>query len=310
MNPPDDIPSIEPQSAGNVLANSVVLSIKRSKLGNTRTVTSDQIEIPLEQQDWVHVSKLLFDCDEYKAICSLDDAASAYLKSRCLPLSYIFKGGTYLLPDTMVLEVDRFLKGYQIRRNMAVNELAKAWPEVIARAETALGPALFQRENYPNADGIKRYFAVSVRIMAFETPTKLQRTAPGVYAEMMAKAETEVKVVADECIALLRSTAAELVNHLAEQLAPGDDGKKKKLTNSAFDKLTEFCGLFEKRNIANDRQLAEVVATLRATMDGLTLGGIKNSEQLKAKLSEDLGVIKTELTGLTTIAQRRKFVVD
>ena len=65
--------------------------------------------------------------------------------------------------------------------------------------------------------------------MTFDTPRRLKAISAEIFKQEAEKARAKLESVAGECQQAMRAGLLDLVEHLAERLTPGEDGKPKRL---------------------------------------------------------------------------------
>ena len=81
---------------------------------------------------------------------------------------------------------------------------------------------------------------------------------------------------------VMRASLRELVNHLRERLSDQADGKPLRLRESTLQKLRDFLGTFDLRNVVDDKVLKEQVDKARALLEGVSTDALRNMPLVRA----------------------------
>ena len=128
------LPVVE-NSGQDLAKKTVCIKIQRARLGNSRKVSTAQVEVDTDKS-LLRVSKRLFDCPEYKAIGNFDAEISRYLESVCLP----FEKGIHLCPLPLLQQVDRQLKEFSEKRPELVEAFLSVYPRCARNRPIAIVP--------------------------------------------------------------------------------------------------------------------------------------------------------------------------
>ena len=101
------LPILEIQEPGTDLARKTVfIKVHLGLLGNSRKVSSSQVEVDADKE-LIRVAKTLLDSPELQAIRTLDGDVRRFLYDTCLP----FEVGIHLLPlgllETVTIQIGR-----------------------------------------------------------------------------------------------------------------------------------------------------------------------------------------------------------
>src|ERR1700681_4916862 len=122
------------QDPGVDLAKKTVcIKMRLSTMGNTRKVSTSQIEADADK-DLLRVSKQLLDSAELKAIRRFDGEIRRFLYNICLP----FEIGIQLLPIAALETVEDRLHEFVDERQVLVQSFLSAYPSLCQDAATRL----------------------------------------------------------------------------------------------------------------------------------------------------------------------------
>ena len=116
----------------------------------------------------------------------------------------------------------------------------------------------------------------------------------------MAEASSEIQLV-------LRESMGKLVQHMAERLRDGADGKPLRFKETTVSNLVEFLENFEFRNVTDDHELQQIVKQARALLQGVGADDLRNTGELRMKVQAGMASLAAELDTMVTRAGSRKF---
>lgn len=298
---------IASNATGQDLARKALhVRIKFEKLGNSRKVRTSQIDVRGETEtsktdkSLVRVSKKLLDSPELKAIGTADSEIKAYLELMCLP----FDTGIRLVPIPAVEEVDKQLRIHAAKRALLVDAFMACYESEIERARTRLGP-LYNSKDYPPAEEVRREFGFYYEFVSFGTPGVLADINPEIFAQEREKQAVALENAAAEIQQLMRATLADMVERLKVALTPTEDGKKRKLYDTAVTNLQEWLGTFNLRNVTDDRELSSLVEQARSLVNGVNVDSLRDVETLRLNVRQGMEEVAQKLAPLVTTRTRK-----
>jgi len=119
-------------------------------------------------------------------------------------------------------------------------------------------------------------------------------------AQRMAEASAEIQLV-------LRESMAKLVQHMAERLQDGADGKALRFKESTVANLVEFLQNFEFRNVTDDHELQQIVTQARNLLEGVGADDLRTTGDLRTKVQQGMANLASALDTMTTRTGGRKF---
>ena len=99
-----------------------------------------------------------------------------------------------------------------------------------------------------------------------------------------------------------------LVNHLAERLSGGEDGRPKIFRDSAVNNLAEFFQRFKELNVGSNDQLDRLVIRCEELMNGVQPQGLRDNDSLRRSLSTNLSTVQSSLDQLLVDRPRRRIL--
>src|SRR5262249_11167111 len=155
----------------------VLLVVGFHRLGNTRKVNPAEIEVHADKS-MVRVNKSLIDSKEFDAIRTHDGQTRAWLMSRALPS--MFKEGVFRVPNTLVVEVDEYLKKRADEREHLVTQFKASYRTRVFEASERLRD-LFNQNDYLNADEAASKFGLTWKYISLATPDSLKNLRAGLF---------------------------------------------------------------------------------------------------------------------------------
>src|SRR5262249_48327188 len=155
----------------------VCIKVRLSTMGNTRKVSTAQIEADADK-DLLRVSKQLVDSAELKAISRFDGEIRRFLYNICLP----FDIGIHLLPIAALQTVEQRLRGFAEDRKQLVAAFLAAYPGLCQEAAKRLR-GLYNAADYPPAEDVAREFGFSWQYVSFGVPDQLKAISQDVWEQ-------------------------------------------------------------------------------------------------------------------------------
>jgi hypothetical protein len=282
---------------------SVLLVVDFHKLGNTRKVSTSQIEVDADKS-MLHVNKTLLDSPEFDAIKTHDGRTRSWLYTRALPS--LFKEGVFRVPNTLVVEVDEYLAQRSAERKTLVGYFRQSYPMRVQEALTRLN-GLGNATDYLDADEAARKFGLTWRYITFATPDALKNLKAGLFEREKQKIATLVQEAGEEIKTVLRVQMSALVKRMITQLTPTADGKRKKIYESLTGNVADFLDTFDARNIADDVELKALVERARTVLAGVDPLILRNAEDIRKDVKDGFEQIGTQLDKMIIDKPARHF---
>jgi len=278
----------------------VCIKLRLSTMGNTRKVSTSQIEADADK-DLLRVSKHLLDSAELKAIGRFDGEIRRFLYNLCLP----FEIGIHLLPIAALETVEERLRKFATDRESLVTAFLAVYPSLCQDAARRLR-GLYNPADYPPADEVAREFGLSWQYVSFGVPDQLRGISQAVWEQERDKAAQRMAEASSEIQQVLRQSMADLVAHMAERLKDGADGKPLKFKQSTVSNLAEFLSNFSFRNVTDDRQLQGLVGRARELLQGVEADDLRTNSGLRARVQQGMATLATDLDGMLVKTGGRK----
>ena len=296
------IPELEIHNAGLDLAQKTVcIKVRLQRLGNTRKVSTSQIEVDSDKA-LLRVSKHLIDSAELRQITNFDSEVRRYLYNTCLP----FEVGIHLCPLPLLEQVEGRLRTLAEDRQSLVAALLAAYPALCHEAATRLR-ALYNPQDYPPIEHVRGQFGFTWQYVSFGVPEQLREISTRIWEGEREKAAQVMAEAAEEIQQVLRVAMGELVAHMRDRLKDGPEGKPLKFKESTVAKLVEFLGTFEFRNVADDGELQGLVEKARTLLAGVTTDELRTTADVRSRVQQGMAEIATELDTMIVKKPGRKF---
>jgi hypothetical protein len=191
------LPAMQIESVSQDLAQKTVcVKIRLHRLGNTRKVSSSQIEVDTDKT-LIRVSKHLLDSEELRKVASFDGEIRRYLYNTCLP----FEIGIHLCPFGLLEQVEARLRSFSGEREGLVETFLQAYPVLCHEAATRLR-VLYNPQDYPPLEYVRQQFGFTWQYVSFGVPDQLREISTRIWegerekaARMMAEAADEIQQV-------------------------------------------------------------------------------------------------------------------
>jgi hypothetical protein len=282
---------------------SVLLVVEFHKLGNTRKVNMNRVEVNADKS-MLHMNKNLLASPEYDAIKTHDGKTRQWLYSRALPS--LFKEGVFRVPNTMVVDVDEYLTKRATERTELVDFFKRSYRLRVTEALERLN-GLANPSEYYSADEAASRFGLEWRYVTFDTPNALKNLKDGLFEREREKIVKMVAEAQEEIRSVLRLQLSELVKRMITQLTPKSDGKRKKIYDSLTGNVDDFLSTFDARNIADDVQLQALVAKARNVLKGVDADMLRGEDFARITVKDGFEKINKQLDLMIVDKPARRF---
>ena len=202
-------------------------------------------------------------------------------------------------------QVEARLKQFAAKRPELVEAFVAVYPALCEQAPNRFR-ALHDPRDFLPLERVRAAFSFHWRYISFGVPEKLREVAPELWDEERNKVAQMMTQAAAEAQQVLRSAMAELVQHLADRLEDGPDGKPARFHKTTVSKLLEFLDTFEFRNVTDDAELERLVGQARSLLGGVTVKDLKSTAELREHVRAGMSGIAAKLDTLV-IRGGRKF---
>ena len=280
--------------ADRLADTTVILSLKISIPGNRRKVASGLVEVDADR-DAISVSKELLKSPDLARLTALDTELRHWLYARSLP-SRTLKGGMYRVPLSTVEEFETYLETYQEKRRECIDRFIDAYPALIEQARETLRD-LFDAEDYPIPEVVRRSFGVEYSYLTLDTPKSLSNVSAALLARERAKAIEQARLEVLEIQQAMREELAALLDHAVERLGSETAGKRRgkprMFKDSLIANMNEFFRTFEGRNVVGDQELAGLVGEAQKILAGTNPNELRKNSTARAVARNSLAAVRT-----------------
>ena len=197
------------------------------------------------------------------------------------------------------------MEGFREELAEAEAGLDAVYEDVKADARNRLG-RLYDEADYPPA--VRGLFGVEWDFPSVEPPSYLMRVAPEVHEQesrrVAARFEEAVRL-AEQAFA---AEFAGLLEHLAERLSDGPEGRRKVFRDSAVTNLTDFFQRFRNLNVRSNAELVALVSQAQGLVRGVVLHDLRADGGLRRQIAESMAQVRTRVEALVVDAPRRRIV--
>ena len=238
----------------------------------------------------------------FKAVTSIRNRITSYWRGISLPFP---EPGIRLIRQDDVSRVDDRLNQMRSELTDAVHDLDREFADLKLAARQRLGQ-LFSDRDYP--DSLRGLFDVMWDYPSIEPPAYLQQLNPALYEQECQRITSRFNDAVQLAEQAFSEELSKLVSHLAERLNGVDDGKPKVFRDSAVTNLTEFFQRFKHLNIRSNEQLDQLVEQAQCVIRGVNPQSLRESENLRQRVSKQLAGVQSALDGLLVDRPRRRII--
>ena len=301
---------LETSNVPNIMDKAVLLLIKKTYIGVSKTVRPEQIQVikwnesqTETDKSWMSTSKTIFSSKKLWSIYNADSLMEINLVKRyCLPSPL---RSAKLLPVSLVPKVDEVLENHLKNRIEMVNEFCSPdeYQSAIDRAKLKLGP-LFNPDDYMPLELAKREFRFSWQYAELGVGNALRSLSAEVVKREEAMLRAQWVDASNNIRTLLRVNMNDLVSHLIDRLSPTTDGKRKAFKRPSIDNINDFISVFDARNLTSDVELKAMVDKISQMTKGLDPELLRGDDNLRDIVKQGFEEIKVELDKLVVDAPR------
>lgn len=203
--------------------------------------------------------------------------------------------GTRLLPMKNFMEYKQLLSQYEIEFQQAVDEFVDAYPTLISAAAFQIG-ALFDRDDYPQADALHKKFAVRYSFtpvplagdFRVDADAETQAELKQHYEQLYKRKEEETARDLWGRLHAYLTGFAERLEKKGKDTYTTNDGRTRSapLHESQLVNGAELCDLLSRLNVMNDPDLESARKQLEAALEGITIKDLRKSEALQVEVKQ------------------------
>jgi len=237
----------------------------------------------------------------YRRLTKCRSQAMDYWRDNTLP--YVEKG-VRLLSKAKLTSADSVMKDFRIELQDSAYVLNSNFSEVVQEAKDRLGSA-YRMEDYPT--NIANQFDMEWTFPNIEPPSYLMDLDPELYrreSERVAAIMEQIPHMAEKMFA---GELQQIIVKFTEAMKPSEDGTTKKFRSSTVEtNFLEFFKRFKELNPNENSQLLGFVKEAEALMRGVTMDGLRTSDEMRASISSKLLDLGNGIESQLGVAPRRK----
>jgi hypothetical protein len=276
--------------------------------GTRRTLTKEQKAEAAQPFDaageFLSASKKIVDTSHpaWKRLTGVKTAIGHYWKGCSLP--YV-EPGVRLIRQADVEAFVAQLTWFQADLKTAEQELDRAYADLKEGARARLG-SLFDPADYPPV--IRDLFQVEWDFPSIEPPSYLLQLSPEVYRAEQDRVARQFEEAVRLAEATFTAELAGMVGHLAERLAPDEQGAKKVFRDSALDNLREFFRKFRGLSVQSNADLEALVQRAENLVRDISPAELRRSDSWRQEVRSGMADIGQQLEGMLVNQPRRRIV--
>jgi hypothetical protein len=284
------------------------LRVSFTWFGIRKTLTPEQRSQAAEsfgaEGQFLSAGKKLLDSKHpaFRAVNAVKHEVVTYWRGVSLPFP---EPGIRLIRQQDVSAVQVQLTTLKAELAEAVEHLDQQFEVLKATARERLG-SLFNPADYP--DSLRSLFDVTWDFPNVEPPSYLQQLSPDLYRQESRRVAARF----DEAVQLAEAAFIEemsrLVSHLTERISGSDDGQPKVFRDSAVENIREFFQRFRELNVHSNEQLDQLVEQSQRILGGVEPQALRDTAQLRQRVSGELSAVQSVLDGLMVDRPRRNIL--
>lgn len=279
-----------------MLTNVVTLMLRLEKIGEVRRTKKMDLSLSTNANpNMIMLMQRRFPKDPtLSELTNLDQKIRNTLAKLSVPASAMARGVYFVSPELAGTLQDQ-LTEFKVQREELVTKLADRIDQMGDEAAAELGD-LWIPESYPTRTEIYRECGMTWAWLNFSQATE----ADGLSAKMVAASNTQavqlLSTMKSQIRGQLREEFVESVNHLAERLTPGADGKPKRFKEASLKNILDFIETFQFRNFTEDDDLAALVEQAQALLSGMSASSLRANEYLSTDIAASLKDLTNAIT--------------
>jgi hypothetical protein len=240
--------------------------------------------------------------EAFRRLTALKGRIGSYWRGISLP--YV-EPGIRLIRQADIDAFVHVMQGFREELHQAETDVNAAYEEIKNDARQRLG-RLFNPSDYPSE--VRGLFDVAWDFPNVEPPPYLLQINPEVYEEERARVAARFEEAVRLAEQAFVTELAHLVDHLTERLAPGPDGQRKVLRDSALGNFQDFIGRFRLLNVRSNAQLDTLVEQAQNLLRGVTPDQVRTLPEVRQQLQTGMDGVRQQLDQLIIDAPRRRII--
>lgn len=235
-------------------------------------------------------NKQLIAKDEINKIVALDQQIRLYHYSVTLPW---LDDGARILPAKKYMEYSDKMREYRNKREGILSDFFDKYEALKEQAKLFLGD-LFNEQDYPSLDKIKRKFSFDVRIFPLPISSDFRvNIHENEVKKIRNQIEEQTKVILDNSIRDLYSRLYKVVKHLAEKIVDTESQFK----NSIIGNICELCDLLKDLNISEDKEFENTRKRIEDSLCKVDPQDLRDDKEFRQKTADEAQSILDAMSG-------------
>lgn len=244
-------------------------------------------------KDAARVNKDLFaGRSELKEIQSIVGEARTYVYANTAVWS---DNGQRLLPTSRLLKIDAVLSDFRDKFNAQVDAFVQIYPTLITAQAMALGD-MFKRDEYPLASDIRRRFAFSFDFFPLPRNNDFRvAIAREAQDDLRQRLEKSMNRRVENAMGDLRKQLKDHLARMSDRLTTvkGKDGEDthQRFHDTLVTNAYDLCDLIGDFNMAGDKELSDMKATLEAALSGCTADTLRTDYTKREDVKKEVDAL-------------------
>jgi len=269
-----------------------------------QSVLAERTGREMQDMSWLRGRKYLINTELLGPVKTAVQQTFNMIRRASLPFPIT---GISMIPKDSLSQVDEQLQRFQTRFWSKVDDF-EALYEVARDEARGVLKELFDESEYPKR--IRSKFNFEWRYLALGVPTRTTILTPAVYEREKEKFQKLMDETRELAVTALREEFSEIVTHLVERLDSNSNGRGKTISSTMFNKLHQFIDDLGSKNLFGDESLTELAEQAKAAIRGVNPSGVKYSDTIRERVSNQMGNIKTIIDASIEDMPRRKLRLE
>lgn len=235
-----------------------------------------------------YTKKLLRNCPEYKAVCTVFQDIYTYVINNTLPW---MDDGVRVLPSNLYFD---FVAEFNQMKSDAmgkVEALANVWDQAVLNDQALLG-AMWNADDYPSREEMVSKFAIRLVYQPIPNSADFRIDIDDADKQALDNALSEVEAKATEYVA---NRLLEPLKAMIEKLSIpiGADGSI--FRDTLVSNMREACEQAKKLNINNVEAIDRVADEILSQLEHITPDTLRESDAVRSSTASKLSDIQTKL---------------
>lgn len=286
----------------NAMKAGWLLWIKCSAWGNRKKLAKELMEEKFGNDvNKINATQKLLDQDVVARVTGPMNQAQTFARELALPW---FHDGIYYILERDMQYLEDLLQKWEKESKAGLEELIERY-ESLKKAEFYDDPRLYNEDNYPTTDELRAKFnfrwgwqKVSLPV---EEGQELSVVSKKVVQNENKKFQEQMKELAEEGIAAVRTSFLEIITHLRDCLKDPD----KKFQEATVEKPKEFLKRFASINIYGDKPFEDVSKDIGEILSGVYAEDLRDDSFYRRSIGKAMDDVVEVFEDLPTVRLER-----